>query len=64
MGDRYNLYTMLGWTCIDLTRIPLFRLKIVEILSPLIDYKGKYPNFIHSDRGSQYRSYALQEFFR
>ena len=55
-------------TYIDLTtRIP--RCFSIEnhmrksiVIDPLIDYKGKYPNFIHSDRGSQYRSYALQEF--
>lgn len=54
-------------TYIDLTtRIP--RCFSVEnhmrksiVIDPLMRYQGKYPGIIHSDRGSQYRSYAYQE---
>lgn len=54
-------------TYIDLTtRIP--RCFSIEnhmrksiVMDPLEGYKGKHPNTIHSDRGSQYRSYAYQE---
>lgn len=31
------------------------------VMDPLNQYKGKYPDIAHSDRGSQYRSYAFQE---
>lgn len=54
-------------TYIDLTtRIPRCfsienHMKKSIVIDPLVDYKGKYPDFIHSDRGSQYRSYAFQE---
>lgn len=54
-------------TYIDLTtRIP--RCFVVErhmrksiVLNPLTSYPGRLPKMIHSDRGSQYRSYDYQE---
>lgn len=54
-------------TYLDLTtRIP--RCFTVEnhmrksmVMDPLRQYKGRLPDLIHSDRGSQYRSYAYQE---
>ena len=54
-------------TYIDLTtRIPrCFKIdtnmKKHLVLDPLEKYVGKYPKIIHSDRGSQYRSYAYRE---
>lgn len=54
-------------TYIDLTtRIPrCFAIKTHMrkdiVIHPLKTYSGKLPQMIHSDRGSQYRSYAYQE---
>ena len=55
-------------TYIDLTtRIPRCfsiesHMKKAIVLNPLLTYHGSLPQLIHSDRGSQYRSYAFQEF--
>lgn len=55
-------------TFIDLTtRIPrCFKIaqhmKKSIVLDPLHHFKGSFPNMIHSDRGSQYRSLAFQDF--
>ena len=54
-------------TYIDLTtRIPRcfaieVHMKQEIVIQPLKDYRGKLPKMIHSDRGSQYRSFAYQE---
>lgn len=53
-------------TYIDLTtRIPRCyaiynHMKKSIVIDPLTNYKGNLPNMIHSDQGSQYRSYAYQ----
>ena len=54
-------------TYIDLaTRIPrtyqvATSMKHNIVLNPISTYKGKLPNIIHSDRGSQYTSYAFSQ---
>lgn len=54
-------------TYIDLTtRIPRCfaverHMKKSIVLNPLTSYPGRLPKMIHSDRGSQYRSYDYQE---
>ena len=54
-------------TYLDLTtRIPrcfkiYSHMKKSIVMDPLIHYQGTLPEIIHSDRGSQYRSYAYQE---
>lgn len=55
-------------TYIDLaTRIPRcfkvsHHMKKSIVLDPLLHFKGSLPSMIHSDRGSQYRSYAFQDY--
>ncbi len=54
-------------TYIDLTtRIPRCyeiynHMKKTLVIEPLKRYRGEYPEMIHSDQGSQYRSYAFKD---